>query len=188
MQWEHLGILPSHLIFFFRHISQACAPDKSQRSVTGDLRRRTGGAHAGNSASLCVVGILPRGQCRIVVHGPRRHSRDLSIVVAVELRLLVHHHGHIKAHAITVPQAVHDFLVSGYSAEWSRRGRYSVREGGGAIMRPGVELFPSCRAVKRNRSWRWEWMTHPHRKTPKSHAALFRSPGLGKRLSQHEHE
>lgn len=31
MQWEHFGILPSHLIFFLRHMSHACARNPSDQ-------------------------------------------------------------------------------------------------------------------------------------------------------------
>lgn len=51
---------------------------------------------------------------------PPRHTGHLTIirVVAVELRLLVHHHGiHVEAQAVIVPPA-RPFFLGGSSAGW----------------------------------------------------------------------
>lgn len=70
-------------------------------------------AHSCNPSSLCVVGVIPHGQCRIIgIHRPREasHLRAILRVAAKELLLLlllVHHHVvRVETQAI-IPEAVH---------------------------------------------------------------------------------
>jgi hypothetical protein len=99
MQCEHLGILPSHLIFFFRHISQACKISY-QSGLNGSRRNRS---HPSYPPSFCVITIVAKSHviCEKLSIEGRRYGRAIGCICSEYLRRLVHE-WHVESQVIWV--------------------------------------------------------------------------------------
>lgn len=111
MQCVHAGSFPSHLIFFFRHMSQACGRGISLACVPRDkarLRRGNGGStHTCDPPPLCLVCVVEQS-IGVSEHLGRElgrqvlHWQTIVGMGAEDLRRLVHkrrmrHGGHLEA-------------------------------------------------------------------------------------------